>query len=223
MQESKQTSNALPFLGLAVAAGCVDAISFVGFRGVFTANMTGNTVLLGIAIASRVGYLPMNLGIVPPLISIAAFVAGAVIGVPLMGAYFSARRAAAIVGGEAVVVAIAGVLFAFVDRDFVIPLCIMLVSFALGAQSVAASKAGFGGVSTTYVTGTLVNAVMRSFSSKTEDHQDAARDVWVWITYLLGAFGGAVLLVFLHKAALFPTALIFLGLAAWLAYEDKSE
>jgi uncharacterized membrane protein YoaK (UPF0700 family) len=224
MQKSASTYNAVtPFLGLAVAAGCVDAISFVGFRGVFTANMTGNTVLLGIGIGSRAGYLPTSLGIAPPLIAIAAFVIGAFLTVPVMGTEFSGRRAAGVVAAEAVLIAISGVAFAFSDRDFIIPLCIGLVSCAMGAQSVAATKARLAGVSTTYVTGTLITAVMKSFSSKVEDRQDALRGVWVWITYLAGALGGALLLVFLHRAALFPAALIFLGLAGWLAYENKSE
>jgi len=35
---------------LACVAGSVDAVSYVGLGHVFTANMTGNTVLLGLAL-----------------------------------------------------------------------------------------------------------------------------------------------------------------------------
>ena len=35
---------------LSVAAGCVDAVSYLGLGHVFTANMTGNTVLLGLSL-----------------------------------------------------------------------------------------------------------------------------------------------------------------------------
>ncbi|MGN6697263.1 MAG: YoaK family protein, partial [Thermomicrobiales bacterium] len=38
---------------LAGAAGSLDAISYLGLGHVFTANMTGNTVLLGVALAQR--------------------------------------------------------------------------------------------------------------------------------------------------------------------------
>ena len=38
-------------LTLAFAAGYVDALGYLGLGGVFTANMTGNTVLLGILLA----------------------------------------------------------------------------------------------------------------------------------------------------------------------------
>ena len=38
-------------LVLTLAAGSVDAISYLGLGHVFTAMMTGNTVLLGLALA----------------------------------------------------------------------------------------------------------------------------------------------------------------------------
>ena len=41
--------NALVVL-LSVAAGCVDAVSYLDLGHVFTANMTGNTVLLGLSL-----------------------------------------------------------------------------------------------------------------------------------------------------------------------------
>ena len=40
----------LLLLGLTWSAGFLDAISFLGLGNVFTANMTGNTILLGIAL-----------------------------------------------------------------------------------------------------------------------------------------------------------------------------
>jgi uncharacterized membrane protein YoaK (UPF0700 family) len=43
------SQNAL-LLSLAGAAGCIDALSYLGLGQVFTANMTGNTVLLGVAL-----------------------------------------------------------------------------------------------------------------------------------------------------------------------------
>jgi ethanolamine transporter EutH len=40
-----------PILLLTWASGCLDALSYVGLGQVFVANMTGNTVLFGLAIA----------------------------------------------------------------------------------------------------------------------------------------------------------------------------
>lgn len=40
---------------LSLAAGCVDAVCYLGLGQVFVANMTGNTVLLGLAIGQADG------------------------------------------------------------------------------------------------------------------------------------------------------------------------
>jgi hypothetical protein len=40
---------------LSAAAGCIDAVSYLGLGYIFTANMTGNTVLLGLSLG-RAGW-----------------------------------------------------------------------------------------------------------------------------------------------------------------------
>src|SRR6266851_9068882 len=72
----------LPILGrdgmllvLTWAAGSVDAISYLGLGHVFTAMMTGNTVLLGLAIGQ--GEI---LAVLRSVLALAGFVAGAGIG-----------------------------------------------------------------------------------------------------------------------------------------------
>jgi uncharacterized membrane protein YoaK (UPF0700 family) len=66
---------ALALLALTFSTGTVDAVSYLGLGHVFTANMTGNVVLLGFGIA-RAGGLP----IVAPIVSTVAFVLGAGVG-----------------------------------------------------------------------------------------------------------------------------------------------
>jgi uncharacterized membrane protein YoaK (UPF0700 family) len=60
---------------LTFTAGLVDAVSYLALGHVFTANMTGNIVLLGFGIAGS-GGLP----VVAPLVSLAAFLVGACAG-----------------------------------------------------------------------------------------------------------------------------------------------
>jgi uncharacterized membrane protein YoaK (UPF0700 family) len=208
--------SVLPFYGLSLAAGCVDAVSFVGFRGVFTANMTGNTVLLGIAIGAKFGVVPANIGVAPPLVAIAAFVVGAIAAVPIFRSGFAQLRAAAVVLAEGVLVAVAGAAFAGHVPGLGIMSCIVLVSFAMGAQSIVAERAGLPGISTTYVTGTLITAVVRRFSAGGRHRSQAAQDVWSWVAYLAGAVAGTLLIVALHRGALLPTVVLFVALAAWL-------
>src|SRR3954449_1670759 len=58
-------------LALTFTTGLVDAVSYLGLGRVFTANMTGNVVLLGFGIAGA-GGLP----VVAPLVSLGAFLVG---------------------------------------------------------------------------------------------------------------------------------------------------
>jgi uncharacterized membrane protein YoaK (UPF0700 family) len=62
-------------LTLTFSTGLVDAVSYLGLGRVFSANMTGNVVLLGFGIAG--GY---DLPIVAPIVSLMAFLAGAALG-----------------------------------------------------------------------------------------------------------------------------------------------
>ena len=64
----------LLYLGTALT-GLVDAVSYVGLGHVFTANMTGNVVLLGFAVAGTTGLSASR-----SLTALAAFMAGALMG-----------------------------------------------------------------------------------------------------------------------------------------------
>src|SRR6058998_485970 len=60
-------------LALTFTTGLVDAVSYLGLGRVFTANMTGNIVLLGFGIVGA-GGLP----VVAPVVSLVSFLVGAV-------------------------------------------------------------------------------------------------------------------------------------------------
>ena len=60
---------------LTIIAGVIDAISVLGLGRVFTANMTGNTVFLGFALAGVPGFSPLR-----SVAALAAFLVGAVVG-----------------------------------------------------------------------------------------------------------------------------------------------
>ena len=71
---------------LTFTTGIVDAVSYLGLGHVFTANMTGNVVLLGFALAGEPGF-----SIAPLLVALAAFLAGAAAGGRLAGAHWPER------------------------------------------------------------------------------------------------------------------------------------
>jgi uncharacterized membrane protein YoaK (UPF0700 family) len=62
-------------LVMTFTTGLVDAVSYLGLGRVFTANMTGNIVLLGFGIAGSAG-----LPVVAPLVSLGAFLVGSAAG-----------------------------------------------------------------------------------------------------------------------------------------------
>src|ERR1700748_3388435 len=60
---------------LTVVSGFIDAVSFLGLGHVFTANMTGNVVLIGLAVARAPGF-----SMAASLCALGAFLVGAVAG-----------------------------------------------------------------------------------------------------------------------------------------------
>src|SRR6202166_1150728 len=77
MASSPNTEKVIPYalLGMTAVTGLVDAVSFLSLGRVFTANMTGNIVLLAFATAHVPG-----LSIARSLTALLAFLVGAVLG-----------------------------------------------------------------------------------------------------------------------------------------------
>jgi uncharacterized membrane protein YoaK (UPF0700 family) len=77
MANSPPTEKVIPYalLGMTAVTGLVDAVSFLSLGRVFTANMTGNIVLLAFATAHVPG-----LSIARSLTALLAFLVGATLG-----------------------------------------------------------------------------------------------------------------------------------------------
>src|SRR3989442_11271266 len=80
MTEPHESRLARALLVLTAATGLIDAVSYLALGHVFTANMTGNVVFLAFAVAGAPG-----LSIPRSLVSLGAFLAGAVAGGRLAG------------------------------------------------------------------------------------------------------------------------------------------
>jgi uncharacterized membrane protein YoaK (UPF0700 family) len=137
---------------LAGAAGCLDAVGYL-MLGLFTANMTGNTILLGLSVGRAAWADALH-----NVLALAAFVSGAGAGTVITR---GVRRISHGLGLEAVVLA-AGIavwgLFGEPRGRLAGPPAywlIALLSAAMGIQSAAVRRVGEQRVATTYVTGTL--------------------------------------------------------------------
>lgn len=200
--------------GLTLVAGYSDALAFFGL-GVFTANMTGNTVLLGGALAVRAfPHLPIQVALWPPVLSLGAFVLAALVA----AAVLRGERGRPALRTRGVMIAVvlllggAALLFHVGPASHALP-AIALLSGVMGVQSVVAVRAGVPGVSTTYVTGTLVTAMVDLFGTAPtpERRRAGATNVAAWGLYLLGALLGTAALGWLGDRALWvPAAVVAL-------------
>ena len=218
---------------LTLAAASVDAISYLGLGHVFTAMMTGNTVLLGLALAQ--GEVLAALRSILALIGFAIGVfAGAMI---VERESYPAEWPAAVtvaLAFETIILAIFAANFILLDNIHggMIFLLIVLSAFAMGVQSAAVRRLGVPGIATTYITGTLTSLMvdllgwLRSIAARlpvsktaerSEVHQRIPWDQRVGLLagvvslYCLGALIGGVLQVYSAPLApLFPLGAVIL-------------
>jgi uncharacterized membrane protein YoaK (UPF0700 family) len=204
-------------LGLTLVAGAVDAVSYLGLGRVFTANMTGNLVLLGLAIGQ--GQIPEALRSVVALLG---FAAGAGLGGWVVGAGpvrdVWPSKVTSVLGVEFVL--LAGFLLAWLlvgsdPSSGELEGLIAVSSAAMGVQSAAGRRLAVAGVSTTYVTGTLVT-LMAELAALARRQPGAPRWVGVLVALGVGATIGTILMEQVRPAApLLPV--VVLGVIVVLA------
>jgi uncharacterized membrane protein YoaK (UPF0700 family) len=132
---------------LSLGAGAINALSFTGLGGVFTSVMTGNLVLLGVAVVRLNGAVALH-----ALAAIAAYTAGVFGTVRWLAVPRLALGAVALLQGAVLAV------WAAVYGHPPVPLMIVLVAvaaLAMGVQSAAVNALSVTGAATTYLTGTL--------------------------------------------------------------------
>ncbi|SCL32700.1 Uncharacterized membrane protein YoaK, UPF0700 family [Micromonospora rhizosphaerae] len=175
---------------LAVNSGATDAIGFLALGGAFTSVMTGNMVLLGVALAGADGALALHTGA-----AITCFILGCSLGTRIAGTPRSddpvwppaVTRALAVEG-----VVLAGYAMGWwLSRGHPsgqLQLALLVLNaLALGIQSSTVQRFGVAGLSTTYLTGTLTTVIARL----TSGHR--LRDVTQSVLTLLGLIAGAAL------------------------------
>jgi uncharacterized membrane protein YoaK (UPF0700 family) len=146
-------------LVLTWAASGVDAISYLGLGHVFTANMTGNAVLLGLAIGQGQGLAALR-----SIVALAGFVLGAALGAIIVEigpqhtdwpeAVTRAVLAEGVILGAFTLTWHLGV-----RSGAILYALITLSAVAMGIQSAAIRHLKVPGIATTYITGTLTSMV----------------------------------------------------------------
>jgi uncharacterized membrane protein YoaK (UPF0700 family) len=177
---------------LTVTTGLVDAVSYLGLGHVFTANMTGNVVLLGFGLA-HAGGLP----VLAPLVSLAAFLLGAGAGGRIAARLAERRRRhfsvalafeAGLLGCAAVLAAATTVTIGSLAAYAVIA----LVAFAMGVRNATVRKLAVPDLTTTVLTLTLTGLAADSRPAGGTSHNSRRRAAAV-AAIIVGALIGALL------------------------------
>jgi uncharacterized membrane protein YoaK (UPF0700 family) len=181
----------LALIALTVMSGFIDAVSFLGLGHVFTANMTGNIVILGFAAAGTPGFSP-----VATLTSLTAFVAGAVIAGLLNTALPSRRpRVITALTAEAVLLGIATVTASGVGVSDAGGRYLVIAQLALtmGLRNGTVRSLGIPDMTTTVLTRTLTGLAAESSLAGGPNPRVVPRVASV-LSLPLGAFLGALLM-----------------------------
>jgi len=196
-------------LVLTLLSGLVDGVCYLGLGRVFTANMTGNVVILGFAAAGAPGF-----SVTACLTSLALFLVGAICGGRISSHVSQRSRLLAIaVSLEAIFVAAAAVVaFAAsaVSTGWGRYTTIALLAFAMGIRNSVIRRLAVTDMTTTVLTMTLTGLAADS-SLAGGSNPRAGRRVAAVLAMLIGAVTGAAL--YLHRGAGLPLA-IAAGVAA---------
>ncbi|WP_371671842.1 DUF1275 domain-containing protein [Streptomyces sp. NBC_00289] len=182
-------------LVLTVVSGLIDAVSYLGLGRVFTANMTGNVVVLGFAAAGAPGF-----SVAHTLTSLVSFLAGAVVGGRVAVRLGSGSRRTWVrstLAVEAVLLgASAAVAFADPDAsaDATVYALISVTAFAMGLRNATVRKLGVPDLTTTVLTMTLTGLASDSRAGGGSGHHSPRRTASV-AAMLAGATLGAWLVI----------------------------
>ncbi|HSS87444.1 MAG TPA: YoaK family protein [Reyranella sp.] len=186
---------------LTVIAGIADAVGYITMGGVFAANMTGNTVLAGIAAAQR-----NDTDAWYHLAPLLAFFAGAMLSRLLLRLWHRPNVCLLV---EAALLAVVGFLPLGPES------AVLILAMAMGLQASAITHFSGNAVSTVVVTSTLArtaDAVLDRLWPGEKKPLPTAPNLpllaLTWMGYLAGAVAGALLLAVTPYPLLAPVVLL---------------
>lgn len=212
---SQDTPPALlaALLLLTVSTGVIDAVSFLGLGHIFTANMTGNIVFLGFAVAGA-----PSLSVARSLASLGSFLLGAIAGGRMAHRLAeSARRRWLLFSAllEALLLAAAALATLLLPNP---PYAVIFTTaFAMGLRNATVRRLAVPDLTTTVLTLTLTGVAAES-SPAGGANPRAGRRLAAVATMLAGAASGVLLL---HYGLAAPLAVCAsLAVAAALCYRS---
>lgn len=185
-------------LGLTLVTGLVDAISILALGRVFVANMTGNIVFIGLAVAHAPGF-----SLISSLLALLGFLVGAAVGGRLIGQYGKDRGKlfAVLCISEFVFIIGALIIGLNLNLDLSNPTIgvgqyslSILLAVMMGMQNAVVRKLAVPDMTTTVLTMTLTGIAADIRQSGWHSIQ-LARRILAVLAMLIGAFVGAELIL----------------------------
>jgi uncharacterized membrane protein YoaK (UPF0700 family) len=205
------------FIALTFLTGVVDAASYLKFGHVFVANMTGNVVFLGFALAGAPG-----LSAISSLVALGSFLVGA-----LAGGWIGVRNAenrGHILRGASVVQLTLIVIVLILALAIGEPLnsagryaLLVPMALAMGVQNAAAQRLAVPELTTTVLTRTLTGLASEAGFIGGPGSKFGRRALAV-AAMLLGALTGALLVLHVAIAAAFAVAAVIASAVALAAH-----
>jgi uncharacterized membrane protein YoaK (UPF0700 family) len=204
-------------IAMTVVTGLVDAFSYLALGHVFVANMTGNVVFLGFAVAGAHGF-----SIAASLVALASFVVGSVIGGRIVARYghHRGRHLAVAMAVESVFLATAVVLALWSShapkQSFRYALIVVL-SIATGVQNANIRKLAVPDLTTTVLTMTVTGIGADSVLGGGKGSKSGRRLIAVAAMFV-GALLGAVLVLHVRIVVPLAIAVVVIACVAFASY-----
>ena len=208
-------------LVLTMVTGLVDAVSYLKLGHVFVANMTGNVVFLGFAVAGGADFsLPASLA------AVAAFLAGALAGGRL-GSRIAQHRGRHLAVATYIEIGLIAAALAVstlgvgIGENLVQYALIVLLALAMGLQNATARRLAVPDMTTTVLTLTLTGLAADSPLAG-GNAPNLGRRMLAVATMFVGALIGAVLVFQVSVSAVLALALLLLIVNGIVGYRISS-
>ena len=207
-----QSPRQLPLmLALTFATGIVDAVGYLGLDRVFTGNMTGNVVILGMALAGA-----EDLPVVGPVIALVGFKVGAALAgraLRPLGAGWARRTTVLLTLVAVLTLGLAAFLLASPQPAYAAALGVTgVLGGAMGLQAGTARRIAVQDVTTVVVTSTITGLAADSWFGSGVGAQPWRRGSAI-VLILAGAASGALLLRWHLGAGLLASGALVLVVA----------
>ncbi|CAN5190828.1 YoaK family protein [soil metagenome] len=199
-------------LALTFSTGVIDAVGYLGLDKVFAGNMTGNVVILGMALVGAEG-----LPIIGPVLALVGFMIGAAIG----GFFLRTsepgwnRRTTGLFGVVGLIMTVLAVILFVTEDDLPRALALTITGFLGGAMGLQAATARFIGVKdvTTVVVTSTITGLAADSRLAGGDGKSSLKRATAVAAILAGGAAGAGLLQWHLGAGLILAAVITIVVA----------